>query len=93
MDERRSPTKTPDTETEVTVGSRVRVLRDAEAAVLGEVVEDYTALVDTGERGHDWAPTHRWAIALDDGRVFSDTEDLTVEPGSPRAAPEADPPE
>jgi hypothetical protein len=76
------------------VGMRVSVRRQAEPAATGEVVEDYAALVDTGERGHDWAPAHRWAIALDDGRlVFADTEDLTVESGAPRAAPEADPPE
>ncbi|MFF2028434.1 hypothetical protein ACFVW2_42530, partial [Streptomyces sp. NPDC058171] len=39
--------------------------------------------------GHEWAPVHRWAVALDDGRlVFADTEDLTIDPGFPRSAPD-----
>ena len=90
VDERKTPTTTPDTDAEVMVGCRVRVRRDAEEAA-GEVVEDYAAVVDTGERGHDWAPAHRWAIALDDGRlVFADTTDLTRDtpvPGSGADAP------
>ncbi|WP_179377740.1 hypothetical protein [Rhodococcus sp. ACS1] len=33
-------------------------------------------------------PVHRWAVAVDDGRlVFADTEDLTVDPGAGRTAP------
>jgi hypothetical protein len=35
---------------------------------------------------------HRWAVALDDGRlVFADTEDLTIDPGSYRSAPNPNP--
>ena len=57
----------------------------------GVIIEDYSELTDTAERGHEWAPVHRWAVALDDGRlVFADTADLTIEPGSPRSGPGAD---
>ncbi|WP_249353560.1 hypothetical protein [Rhodococcus sp. USK13] len=36
-----------------------------------------------GERGHAWASVHRWAVALDDGRlVFADTDDLTADPST-----------
>ncbi|MFD9666195.1 hypothetical protein ACFWAY_31990 [Rhodococcus sp. NPDC059968] len=64
------------------VGTRVLVRRQSEAAT-GVIVEDYAELTDTAERGHDWAPVHRWAVALDDGRlVFADTEDLTVDIGT-----------
>ncbi|AWK76450.1 hypothetical protein CBI38_34170 (plasmid) [Rhodococcus oxybenzonivorans] len=66
----------------VAVGVRVLVRRASEEAQTGEVVEDYAALTDS-RRGHEWAPVHRWAIALDDGRlVFADTEDLTLDPGA-----------
>ncbi|MFD2149348.1 hypothetical protein CJ179_34535 [Rhodococcus sp. ACS1] len=66
----------------LSVGTRVSVRRQAEAAT-GVIVEDYAELTDTAERGHDWAPVHRWAVALDDGRlVFADTEDLTVDIGT-----------
>jgi hypothetical protein len=61
------------------VGTGVLVRRRAEEAASGVIVEDFAELIDTGERGHDWAPVHRWAVALDDGRlVFADTADLTV---------------
>ncbi|WP_249353635.1 hypothetical protein [Rhodococcus sp. USK13] len=41
--------------------------------------------------GHEWAPVHRWAVALDDGRlVFVDTKDVTIDPGSYRSAPNPD---
>ncbi|UNN04810.1 hypothetical protein [Rhodococcus opacus] len=64
------------------VGTRVLVRRPSEAAT-GVIVEDYAELTDTAGRGHDWAPVHRWAVALDDGRlVFADTEDLTVDIGA-----------
>jgi hypothetical protein len=40
-------------------------------------------------RGASAWPVHRWAVALDDGRlVFADTEDLTIDPGSYRSGPE-----
>ena len=33
-----------------------------------------------------------WAVAVDDGRlVFVDTEDLTIDPGFPRPAPNPNP--
>ncbi|AHK31743.1 MULTISPECIES: hypothetical protein [Rhodococcus] len=64
------------------VGARVLVRRRSESAQRGRIVEDYAELTDTGERGHAWAPVHRWAVALDDGRlVFVDTDDLTADPG------------
>ena len=73
---------------ELTVGVRVLVRRSAGADLTGEVVEDYAAVTDLGGGGHEWAPVHRWAVALDDGRlVFADTEDLTIDPGSYRSAP------
>jgi hypothetical protein len=73
-------TKNAVTEAEVTVGARVRVRRSAESAAAGEVVEDYAELTDSSERGHDRPPVHRWAIALDDGRlIFADGTDLTLE--------------
>ncbi|WP_257226604.1 hypothetical protein [Rhodococcus opacus] len=44
-------------------------------------------MTDPGGGGHEWAPVHRWAVALDDGRlVFADTEDLTIDPVSYRSA-------
>jgi hypothetical protein len=45
----------------------------------GVVVEDYIDTVaDVGAVGREWAPIHRWAIALDDGRlVFANDEVLT----------------
>ncbi|WP_236581702.1 hypothetical protein, partial [Rhodococcus sp. T7] len=75
-----------------TVGVRVLVRRNAGADLTGEVVEDYAAVTDPGGGGHAWAPVHRWAVALDDGRlVFADTEDLTMDPGFYRSAPDPNP--
>ncbi|MFD9663476.1 hypothetical protein ACFWAY_17910 [Rhodococcus sp. NPDC059968] len=75
----------------LTVGTRVLVQQQFGQAATGVIVEDYSELTDTAERGHEWAPVHRWAIALDDGRlVFADTADLTIEPGTARSGPEAD---
>ncbi|WP_236581703.1 hypothetical protein, partial [Rhodococcus sp. T7] len=75
-----------------TVGVRVLVRRNAGADLTGEVVEDYAAVTDPGGGGHAWAPVHRWAVALDDGRlVFADTEDLTMDPGFPHSAPDPNP--
>ncbi|MGW4335379.1 hypothetical protein ACWEK5_21535 [Rhodococcus koreensis] len=66
---------------ELAVGSRVLVRRNAGADVIGEVVADYAALTESGGSGHEWAPAHRWAIALDDGRlIFADTDEVTVDP-------------
>ncbi|QSE85852.1 hypothetical protein [Rhodococcus koreensis] len=77
---------------ELTVGVRVLVRRSAGADLNGDVVEDYAAVTDPGGGGHEWAPVHRWAVALDDGRlVFADTEDLTIDPGFHRSAPNPDP--
>lgn len=74
---------------ELTVGVRVLVRRSTEADVTGAIIEDYAALTDPGGRGHEWAPVHRWAIVLDDGRlVFADTEDLTIDPSSHRSTPD-----
>lgn len=67
------------------VGSRVRITvpsSDAGGSVTstGVVIEDYAEMViDRGSVGRDWAPVHRWAIALDHGRlVFANNEDLTA---------------
>lgn len=76
---------------ELTVGVRVLVRRNTEADVTGETVEDYAAVTDPGGGGHEWAPVHRWAIALDDGRlIFAGTEDLTIDPSSHRSAQDQD---
>jgi len=78
---------------ELTVGVRVLVRRSSGADLTGEVVEDYAAVTDPGGGGHEWAPVHRWAVALDDGRlVFADTDDLTIDPSfhHPTPAPDRD---
>ncbi|AHK31046.1 hypothetical protein OPAG_04120 [Rhodococcus opacus PD630] len=72
---------------ELTIGARVLVRRKAEADVTGEVVEDFAVLTESGGTGYEWAPAHRWAVALDDGRlIFADSEDLTIDPSSGRPA-------
>ncbi|MGW4340744.1 hypothetical protein ACWEK5_49510 [Rhodococcus koreensis] len=77
---------------ELTVGVRVLVRRSTGADLTGEVVEDYAAVTDPGGGGHEWAPVHQWAVALDDGRlVFADAEDLTIDPGFHRPAPDPNP--
>lgn len=63
------------------VGSRVTVRSpDAgeSAIAAGVVIEDYADMViDSGSVGRNWAPVHRWAIALDDGRlIFANDDDL-----------------
>ncbi len=67
------------------VGSRVKVTvpgpDSGGVAYTGVVIEDYASMViDSESVGRDWAPpVHRWAIALDDGRlVFADDEDLAA---------------
>ena len=52
----------------------------ARVACTGVVVEDYADMViDSESVGRDWALVHRWAIALDDGRlIFADDEDLAA---------------
>ncbi len=73
--------KTPELGDALRVGARVLVRRPSETAATGAVVEDYADLIHSQDRGHDWAPVHRWAVALDDVRlVFVDTDDLTVDP-------------
>ena len=79
--------KTPEIGDGLRVGARVLVRRPSETAATGAVVEDYADLIHAQDQGHDWAPVHRWAVALDGGRlVFADTDDLTVDPspGDPR---------
>ncbi len=78
--------KTPPT---ITVGSRVRITvpdtRETEApdtgASTGVVIEDYADMaLDPAPVGRDWAPVHRWAIALDDGRlVFAHDNELSAD--------------
>lgn len=66
------------------VGSRVKVTvpgpGSGAVAYTGVVIEDYANMViDSESVGRDWAPVHRWAIALDDGRlIFADDEDLAA---------------
>ncbi|MCE4265363.1 hypothetical protein [Rhodococcus globerulus] len=66
------------------VGSRVKVnvsgSDSGSVAYTGVVIEDYADMViDSESVGRDWAPVHRWAIALDDGRlIFADDEDLAA---------------
>jgi hypothetical protein len=74
---------------ELTTGLRVLVRRNTGADVTGEIVEDYAAVTDPGGRGHEWAPVHRGAITVDDGRlIFAATADLTIDPGSVRSVPD-----
>ncbi|WP_420855104.1 hypothetical protein [Rhodococcus koreensis] len=64
-------------------GCRGLVRGSAAADVIGEIIEDNAAVSRTGGGGHQWAPVHRWAVAVDDGRlVFADTEVLTIDPSS-----------
>ncbi|MFC0447006.1 hypothetical protein [Rhodococcus jostii] len=75
----------------LTVGVRVLVRRSAAADLTGVVVEDYAVVTDPGGGGHEWAPVHRWAIAVDDGRlIFADTEDLTIDPSFHHRTPDPD---
>lgn len=66
------------------VGSRVKVTvpgpDGGRVACTGVVIEDYAEMVmDSESVGRDWAPVHRWAIALDDGRlVFVDDENFAA---------------
>ena len=71
---------------DVVVGARVRVRRDSDAPAPGVVIEDFADLSQSEELlGRDWAPVHRWAVALDDGRlVFADDGELDLE--APQAA-------
>lgn len=72
-----------DTDGAISVGSRVTVTvpdPDRSMKYAGVVIEDYTDMViDSGSVGRDWAPVHRWAIALDDGRlIFAHDDDLAA---------------
>lgn len=77
------------------VGARVRLVQSADDAAgrgdtgsdtgpatdapLGRVVDDYAGTLDGDTGGRTWAVPHRWAVALDDGRlVFRDDDDLEV---------------
>ena len=41
-------------------------------------------VIDPSSVGRDWARVHRWAIALDDGRlIFANDNDLTAESPTP----------
>ncbi|KPH21560.1 hypothetical protein AN948_01090 [Rhodococcus sp. ADH] len=60
----------------IAVGSRVKMIstlgsRSGDTGPrVGVVVEDYAdSVIDNSDLGRDWAPTLRWAIALDDGRL------------------------
>ncbi|WP_336874001.1 hypothetical protein [Rhodococcus qingshengii] len=76
------PEKKP---TPITVGTRVTDTTPSapdqpdQRVEAGTVVEDYAdSLLAPGELGRTWAPTRRWAIALDDGRlVFAADNDIT----------------
>ncbi|MCE4264401.1 hypothetical protein [Rhodococcus globerulus] len=76
--------KNGETNSATGVGSRVTVTvpgpGNGGVAYAGVVVEDYADMViDSESVGRDWAPVHRWAIALDDGRlIFADDEDLAA---------------
>ena len=76
----------PHSPDDVVVGARVRVRRDSDAPAPGVVIEDFADLSQSeGLLGRDWAPVHRWAVALDDGRlVFADDGELDLE--APQAA-------
>ncbi|GCE39934.1 hypothetical protein Rhow_003577 [Rhodococcus wratislaviensis] len=52
------------------------------------MIEDFADLSQSeGLLGRDWAPVHRWAVALDDGRlVFADDGELDLDTESPKAA-------
>ncbi|MGK2241692.1 MAG: hypothetical protein ACI9JD_004268 [Rhodococcus sp. (in: high G+C Gram-positive bacteria)] len=70
----------------ITVGTRVTVTappapdHSEQQVEVGTVVDDYAdSLLAPGELGRTWAPTRRWAIALDDGRlVFATDNDVTA---------------
>lgn len=69
----------------ISVGSSVSVTApgietEGSAVCTGVVIEDYADMViDSGSVGRDWAPVHRWAIALDDGRlIFANDENLAA---------------
>ncbi|WP_261949378.1 hypothetical protein [Rhodococcus sp. T9N] len=66
------------------IGSRVEItVADSSNAgnvrCTGRVVEDYAELVlDSDAIGRDWAQVHRWAVALDDGRLVFANEGVLV---------------
>lgn len=77
--------KNGETQGVTTVGSRVHIKvrasdTDDVTTSTGVVIEDYQDLViDRNSTGRDWAHVHRWAIALDDGRlIFANDEDLVT---------------
>lgn len=76
--------KNSETDAGMGVGSRVTVTvpgpGSGGVAYTGVVIEDYADMViDSESVGRDWAPVHRWAIALDDGRlIFADDDDLAA---------------
>ncbi|AKE01260.1 hypothetical protein XU06_30110 (plasmid) [Rhodococcus erythropolis] len=78
--------KNGETDAVTGVGSRVTVtapgpgIGSGSVACTGVVIEDYADMViDSASVGRDWAPVHRWAIALDDGRlIFADDDDLAA---------------
>ncbi|MDV7240641.1 MULTISPECIES: hypothetical protein [Rhodococcus] len=69
---------------DIVVGARVRVRRETETTAQGVVIEDFAELTTSGQSlGRDWAPVHRWAVALDDGRlVFAHDGELDVDSAS-----------
>ena len=71
--------------TPITIGTRVTVTtppapdQPDQRVETGTVVDDYAdSLLAPGQLGRTWAPTRRWAIALDDDRlVFAADNDIT----------------
>ncbi|OAK56293.1 hypothetical protein [Rhodococcoides kyotonense] len=66
------------TTAEHSVGDKVEVRRPGGEVARGTVVDDFGASqIADADLGRTWAPPHRWAIALDDGRlVFADDYDV-----------------
>lgn len=58
------------------VGDTVHVRRPDGSTAAGTIVEDYADVAAPAELlGRDWAPAHRWAIALESGvLVFVDDD-------------------
>ncbi|WP_280783911.1 hypothetical protein [Rhodococcus opacus] len=74
-----------DSDREIVPGVRVRVRQgDPSSASSGTVVEDFAEEAGL-DLARNWAPVHRWAVVLDDGRlVFADDLDLEFEAADPR---------
>lgn len=73
------------TNIERNLGDTVHVKRADGSVTAGELVEDFTGfLLSSDTLGRDWAPPHRWGVALADGTLaFVDDADLVD--GPPKA--------